>query len=76
MAPPIYSRGKKPLLQFAVQETNDPKSQKGQMGPLSKSAQVATCPNLSVESIKFAKSSGNPAFKSEGDVFSEQKHSR
>jgi hypothetical protein len=39
------------------------------MGPLSKLAQVAPLHNQNAESTNFAKSSGNPTFESEGDVF-------
>jgi hypothetical protein len=43
--------------------------EKGQMGPLSKPAQVAPRHNLCIESIKFTKSFGNPSFEGEGDAF-------
>jgi hypothetical protein len=69
MASSIYSHGKNLLPSPTVQDPNGLKSRKGQMGPLSKAAQVAPHHSLHSESTKLAKNSGNPAFKGEGNVF-------
>jgi hypothetical protein len=56
-------------LGFLAPELNGPKPQKGQVGLLSKMAQIVSRLSLRKKPTKFAKSFGNYVFKGEGDTF-------
>jgi hypothetical protein len=72
--PAIYSSGKKPFPRFAAWKSNGPKAWKGHLGPLSKSAQVATRHSLRRKSPTLSSALATLRSKARVTLFPQKKN--